>query len=114
MRFPSLFRLPQSQRFHIQPRYYDPVKEEIKERTERIKREMQTGEKSDYTPGNISFERKTRSTPSASFLQLVIAAILGTLLVGWFYYGNDVFYLLWLAVPVYIYFRFIRKHFRRN
>lgn len=114
MRFPSLFRLPQSQRFYIKPRYYDPIKEEIKERTEKIKREMESGEKTDYVPGRITFERKTRSVPNASFLQLVIAAILGSLLVGWFYYGNDVFYALWLAVPVYLYFRFIRKFFKRR
>ncbi|XOV92850.1 MAG: hypothetical protein ACFHWX_21950 [Bacteroidota bacterium] len=114
MRFPSLFRLPSSQRFHIQPRYYDPVKEEIKERTERIKREIESGERSDYFPGRISFDRKNRTTPNASFLQLVIAAILGSLLIGWFYYGNDVFYVLWLTVPIYIYFRFVRKYFQRH
>lgn len=114
MRFPSFFRLPKSQQFSIKPRYYDPIKEQIKERTERIKREMETGEKTDYIPGKISFQRKTRSTPNASFLQLVIAAALGGLLIGWLYYGNAIFYLLWLGVPVYIYFRFVRKIFRRT
>ncbi len=113
MRFPSLFRLPQSQRFQIKPRYYDPIKEEIKERTERIKREEESGIKSDYMPGRISFERKTTAVPSASFLQLIIAAVLGGLLVGWFYYGNDVFYVLWVSVPIYGYYRF-RKILKRN
>ncbi len=75
---------------------------------------MEGGKKADYSPGRISFERKTRTTPNTSFLQLVIAATLGSLLVGWFYYGNDVFYVLWLAVPVYLYFRFVRKLFKRS
>lgn len=112
MRFPSLIRVPRNKRFTIEPRYYDPIKEEIEERTRRIKEEMENKKSGTYVPGRISFQRKTSSVPNASFLQLIIATVLGGTVVGWFYYGNDVFYALWLAVPVYLFFR-LRK-FRRK
>ena len=57
MRFPSLFRTPRHQKFHIEPRYYDPIKEEIAERTERIRKEMD-GEYKGGSAGRISFKRK--------------------------------------------------------
>ena len=106
MRFPSLFRLPRHQQFRIQPRYYDPVKEEIKERTERIRQAMEGGENGEYKPAQISFKRKARKAPSTSMLQLSIAVILGMLILGWLEFGNDVFYyMLWLIVPVYLLYR---------
>lgn len=40
MKVPSIFRLPKYQRFEIQPRYYDPVKEDIEKRTDRIRKEI--------------------------------------------------------------------------
>ncbi|MEQ8626580.1 hypothetical protein [Ekhidna sp.] len=106
MRFPSLFRLPKHQQFRIQPRYYDPVKEEIKERTERIKEEMEGKEISDYRASKINFKRKTKSAPFTSMLQLGIAALLGVMVLGWLQFGNEVFYyLLWVAVPIYLLYR---------
>lgn len=41
MKFPSLFRSTSPMRYDVKPRYYDPVKEEIEERTARIKKEME-------------------------------------------------------------------------
>ncbi|WP_424962384.1 hypothetical protein [Ekhidna sp.] len=112
MRFPSLFRLPKHQQFRIQPRYYDPVKEEIKERTERIKEEMEGKETGDYRSTKISFKRKTKSAPMTSMLQLGIAALLGVMVLGWLQFGNEIFYyLMWVAVPIYLLYRLktIRK-----
>lgn len=114
MRFPSLIRLSRNKRFSIEPRYYDPIKEEIEERTRRIKQELnqgsvEGGSSEGYSPGRITFERRTQSVPNTSFLQLLIAAVLGGITVGWLYFGNEVFYALWLAVPVYLYFRFKRR-----
>ncbi|MEM6831916.1 MAG: hypothetical protein AAF551_15505 [Bacteroidota bacterium] len=113
MRFPSLFRLPRHQQFHIKPRYYDPVKEEIKERTERIKQSIEGGKSSDYLPAQISFKRKSKPAPATSMIQLMIAAILGVIVLGWFEFGNDIFYyLLWLLVPGYLIYRL--KQVRRQ
>jgi hypothetical protein len=110
MKFPSLIRLPRNKRFEVSPRYYDPIKEEIEERTRRIKQEMESGNAGEYVPGRISFERKTESVPSTSLIQLGIAALLGIMVVGWLFYGGQFFYyVLYAAIPIYIYFRFIRK-----
>ncbi len=106
MRFPSLFRVPKYQQFEIKPRYYDPVKEEIKERTERIKQEMEGKEPGQYKPAHISFRRKTKSAPMTSMLQLLIASVLGMLILGWLQFGNEIFYYsLWVIVPGYLLFR---------
>lgn len=104
MRF--LFRIPRHQQFQIKPRYYDPVKEEIKERTARIKQRIETGENADYQPTRIEFKRKTKSATSTSLLQLGIATGLGALTLGWLYLGNEVFYYVgWIAIPLYLFFR---------
>ena len=41
MKLPSIFKTASHQRFAIKPRYYDPIKEEIEERTSRIKKELE-------------------------------------------------------------------------
>lgn len=113
MRFPSLFRLPKHQQFRIQPRYYDPIKEEIKERTERIKEEMDGKAEGNYQPSKISFKRKAKYTPATSMIQLGIAALLGLMVLGWLQFGNEVFYyLLWIIVPAYLIYRL--KSLRRR
>ncbi|MFY0607238.1 MAG: hypothetical protein JXR10_11005 [Cyclobacteriaceae bacterium] len=106
MKFPSFIKVPKNSQFGIEPRYYDPVKEQIKERTEYIKRQMEGGNPDEYQSGRITFERKTNSVPQSSMLQMLIAAILGLLVVAWLYFGNQALYVLWLSVPVYLYFRF--------
>jgi hypothetical protein len=113
MRFPSFIKIQQYKRFEITPRYYDPIKEEIAQRTAQIKREM-NGEAPTYVSGRISFERKSSSIPSASFMQLIIAAGLGLSVLGWLYLGNEYFYVLWLAVPIYLYFRFKKSSSRKK
>ncbi|MEQ8469640.1 MAG: hypothetical protein RIC35_00565 [Marinoscillum sp.] len=100
-------------RFEIEPRYYDPVKEEIDERTERIKREMSGEYSTEYSGARISFDRKSRKTASTSFLQLLIAAILSLMVVGWLYFGNEVFYVLIALIPFYLYKR-LRKPFQER
>ncbi|MEQ8241364.1 MAG: hypothetical protein RIA69_19270 [Cyclobacteriaceae bacterium] len=112
MKLPSFIKVQKYKRFEIEPRYYDPIKEEIEERTARIAREMK-GENMTYVPSRISFERKVTSGSSAGFLQMAIAALLGLTVVGWLYYGNAVFYLLWLAAPVYLYIRLRSKFFKK-
>lgn len=106
MRFPSLFRLPRHQQFQIKPRYYDPVKEEIEERTERIKSQLDAGVKAEYQTSRIHFKRKAKAAPATSLIQLVIAASLGGLIFGWLQFGNDIFqYGLMVAVAAYLLYR---------
>lgn len=106
MRFPSLFRLPKHQQFVIKPRFYDPVKEEIREREEIARKRAEHGIDTDDIATKISFKRKATKAPATSMIQLIIAASLGGLIFGWFEFGNDVFYYaLWIIVPGYLLFR---------
>lgn len=111
MRLPSLIRLPRNKQFNIEPRYYDPIKEEVEERTSRINYEMKNGP-GEYHPGRISFSKRSAPMPSTNVLQLAIAAILALLVVGWLYWGNDVAYVFVIGIPIYFFFRF--RKFRRR
>ncbi len=117
MKFPSLTPLPNHRRFNIEPRYYDPVKEDIEARTSRIKQEIsQVGEGgSSYQVSGISgsFSRKANYTKNANILQMVIILLLIILIGGYLLYGNDIFYIFLLIVPVYFYIR-IRKYPKRR
>lgn len=105
MKFPSLFRLPSSQQFEIKPRYYDPVKEFVEQRRSLVNSKHGKGEKS-----RITFERrKTSAGMGTSLLQLIIAVVLGSMIVGWLFIGNDIFYFGLILVPFYFYFRIRKK-----
>ncbi len=114
MKFPSIIRLPRHRTFDFSPRYFDPVKDEIEERTARIRREVAAENRNGTSSGlsgqrfDIKFERKDKVRASASLLQLIIAATLSILVFGWLYIGNDIWYSLFLVLPVYLYFR-LRK-----
>jgi len=67
---------------------------------------MEGQETGDYSPSRIEFKRKTKSAPATSMLQLGIAALLGTMVLGWLQFGNEIFYyLLWVIAPVYLLYR---------
>ena len=56
MKIPSLFHSKSPNRFEIKPRYWDPVKEEIEQRTAFIKRELEAQGK--LTPDEIDLKAK--------------------------------------------------------
>ena len=107
MRFPSLFRLPRNQQFEIKPRYYDPVKEFVEER----KRLSEQGKSDEgYTASQIRFERKKSAVGMhASLVQLIVALLLASMVVGWLYFGNDVLYIGLIIIPFYLYLRLKRR-----
>lgn len=112
MKFPQIFRTAQPMRFDIKPRYYDPVKEEIEQRTSRIKKELQAEGKlpSDgneektysgydgsslrgaFTSGGQIKGRQSASVHSAGMLRLVIFVLLIGSLFGYIYYGPEAIY----------------------
>jgi hypothetical protein len=133
MKLPTIFKTASYQRFSIKPRYYDPIKEEIEERTSRIKRELEEegilerdGEYSESQPssslrGSFSSYRgmKPRDNPSFNgtalirtflFLAMVTAAF------GYIYVGPEIFTYLGVFVlavfGAYYFFKFIKK--RKN
>ena len=78
MKLPSLFKTPKYRKFDYNPRYYDPVKEEVEERVQRIKREMGEGEADSERPRKsaIRFRRDTQSkTTKQSNHRLIIIII---------------------------------------
>lgn len=109
MRIPSLTRLPNFKRFNFEPRYYDPIKEDVEERTSRIKQELRqhSGISSGLTSGlHGSFARRAEATRSSNTLQAIIMATLFIFIFGYLYFGNAIFYILLLVVPIYVYFQF--------
>lgn len=117
MKFPSLTRLPSNRRFNIEPRYYDPVKEDIEERTSRIKQEisqLREGDSTHQLSGiSGSFSRRANYTKNANILQTVILFLLIIFIAGYLLYGNAIFYLFLLVVPIYFFIR-IRKYPKRR
>ena len=130
MKLPSIFKTPNYQRFAIKPRYYDPIKEEIEERTARIKRELEQGkgfqkeeDLGNYSgasiKGSFASYRGGKSNQTTSvfssislvrtifFFGLIIAAF------GYLYIGPEIFaYLSAVAVVAllaYFFFYFIKK-----
>lgn len=129
MKFPSIFRTAKPMRFDIKPRYYDPVKEEIDQRTEKIKRELQAdgvlpmgGEDGDeirrnysssirgaFTAGSQIKGRQSSPINSAGMIRLVIFVVLIAALFGYVYYGPDAIYaMLYFAGGIALVVFFIR------
>lgn len=115
MKLPSIIKTPRHQRFHIEPRYYDPVKEEIEQRTAQIKRELELDSGRNNTDRARSatttrlrgaFASKRKKAKGINIMQAVIVLLLTGGIVGYMYYGNIALYifllvsslLLWLKI----------------
>ena len=59
MKLPSFIKLPGHKKFTITPRYYDPIKEKIMERTKAIKRKMSREENFEISNHKITFEGRS-------------------------------------------------------
>ena len=112
MRFPSIIKIPQHQRFNIQPRYYDPVKEDLEQRVSRIKKELKD---EDSIEGDVSpqlrgafkgrFYERRATASNTTLLQFFIIATLAGGIFGYIYFGEVTLYFLMLIVALYIYLR---------
>lgn len=114
MKFPSIFRTAKPMRFDIKPRHYDPIKEEIEQRTSRIKRQLEAdGILPSDREINEAFERGndssirgafTQGSPirnkpadifsSAGMLRLLILLILVGSITAYLYWGTAALYIL--------------------
>ncbi len=113
MKVPSLFRIAKYQRFRIEPRYYDPVKEEIEQRTSQIKRELAANgdENLVYRSSRIAGAfKKGRSNAggSATFMQLIIMMLLAFAIFGYIYLGNIALYIFATASVLLLYLKMKR------
>ena len=111
MKFPRIFRVPSYRRYHVEPRYYDPVKEEIEQRTAQIKAEMEH-ERIHGTSQNslrASFRdararREAEATKSNVVLGVLLAGMAGFVF-AYLEFGNIAFALLLVIIPLYIYIK---------
>jgi hypothetical protein len=119
MKFLSIFtKAPQHQRFQYKPRYYDPLKEEMQERENRIRMELarERGAAVEDVGGHRArmagafHAARRRSNPSQNGTTIMIR--LGTLLfisvflIAFLTWGKPVLYSLFLFIPVYFFLRF--------
>lgn len=136
MKLPSVFRTAAPMRFDVKPRYYDPVKEEIVQRTSLIKKDLEAQgllDKSDGSSHDIgsygagirgSFSQhkgiKERDgdnmfASTAMIRSLIFLLLLGSIF-GYIYLGNLIFeymaYAVALGAAVYFFFRLkpTKKH----
>lgn len=106
MKIPSIFRLPKYQRFEIQPRYYDPVKEDIQKRTNRIRQEIKISNSGERVESiREAYAQQRKSNKSADLLQVLMIAIISVALGGYIFYGANVYFALLLLLPLYIFLR---------
>lgn len=112
MKFPSLSRMPNYNRFNFEPRYYDPVKEDIQNRTERIKGQLKNASTHTHRENlKTAFSKRAKREKSSDFMQLLLIIILLGTMGGWLIYGNAVIYIFIVVFPLYLFFR-TRKFFQ--
>lgn len=135
MKFPSIFRTAKPMSFDIKPRYYDPVREEIEQRTARIKRNLQaeglikseeelsesfmkdygSSIKGAFTQGGPIKGRQSSPLTSAGFLRFVIFLILIGGFSGYIFYGPIVLYgILYLTGGGFLFGLFLRLKRKRS
>ena len=134
MKLPSIFKTASHQRFAIKPRYYDPIKEEIEERTSRIKKELEQeglieAEEDGSSPdpkrsamkGSFSSYRgmKTRDTSvfnSTGIIRTLLFLGMVSAVFGYIYLGPSIFrYLAYIGIGggcAYFLVKFLKK--RKN
>jgi hypothetical protein len=120
MKFPSIFRTSQPQRFNIVPRHYDPVKEEIAMRTSQIKKELEkdgilpSGELEEtlrlgrgssirgaFTQGSPIKKKPTSIFESTGVIRLLIIILLIGGFGGYIYLGPDIiYYFIYLGLGI--------------
>ncbi len=111
MKIPSLSRLPGYKRFNFEARYYDSIKEDIKNRTERIKGELKiTSTQSHSEFFKTAFSNRVKREKSSDFMQLLLIVILMGSIGGWIIFGNIALYIFIFIFPPYLFFR-TRKFF---
>ncbi len=116
MKLPSLTKKPGYQRFRVEPRYYDPIKEDIEIRTSKIKAEMGLLDEevdlgySSQISGSFrkNMKHAKEKVDQTAMLRLVIFIVLVLFAGGFVYFGSEIFYLALLYIPFYLWKK-IRK-----
>ncbi|HEY8511530.1 MAG TPA: hypothetical protein VIL31_06200 [Cyclobacteriaceae bacterium] len=125
MKFPSFFtKVPKHKKFSFTPRFYDEREYELKEREERIRKELESRKAAgdpveDVDPSMFGYRERIagsfrsssrrslqgRTPPSAILMRFVIFTFLAVWVVAYLEYGNVAFYGLLLIFPIYFLMR---------
>ena len=105
MKLPSISKIPKYQRFSYTPRFYDPIKEDIEERTERIRRDLENNSTSTESSFRNAFRRKSATDRKSNITQVLLIMLLLATFFGYIYYGNEVIYLFVVIIPFYVLMR---------
>lgn len=120
MKFLSLFnKTPTHQRFNYTPRYYDPLKEEMKERELRIRKELELenengpGDYRSRIAGSFQAARKrskqSEKSLGANLLRFGIILFLVVFIIAYIQWGQVAFYGFALFIPFYLYLKFKKR-----
>lgn len=113
MKIPSITKLPKYKRFEFQPRYYDPIKDEIAQKMKDAQKELEEEESGEYELKTqrirAGFRRrsaleKQKTDFSQSFFVLCFSGFFAL----YFFYGNLAFWLLAVMFPFYFWMK-LRK-----
>ena len=109
MKLPPLMRLPKNKRFNYRPLYYDPVKDEIEEKESKFRRELSEDGKI-IRRGAImeAYKRRSRLERKGDTRQILFVLFFTVIAFGYIYFGNYIFYSLFVLIPFYIWLR-LRK-----
>jgi hypothetical protein len=103
MKLPSIIKIPHYQKFNYEPRYYDPIKEEIEERRSKIRRRLAVDKKAGTrTRMEGAFTRKVPHEEKSGFIRLFVGVILFSGIVGFLYFGNIAIYVTMAVVLGYL------------
>jgi hypothetical protein len=118
MKIISIFtKAPQHQKFNYRPRYYDPAKEEMQEREERIRKEIERekgvaqadGGYRTRIAGSFQAARK-RSKPTAQtstvIMRFGVLLFMVLVLIAFLQWGKPALYGAMVFIPVYLYMKF--------
>ncbi len=112
MKLPALIKLPNHKKFSYEPRFYDPVKEEVEERAENIRREVEAQAKATEEQ-RVRFraewqqhhQRQDVETKRSTISQMIFILLIAFTFVGYIFYGNNVLYIGLILLSVYIFLR---------
>jgi hypothetical protein len=126
MKFSGLFtKTPAHKRFNYIPRHYDPREEEMKERQERIRKELEAGLRKETADdllqhqsrikGSFQAARKRsvqKTEPSAAVLRTLITLFIVLELLAYLQFGNVALYGILLIIPFYLFLKL--RNFKKS
>ena len=108
MKIPSFVRVPKYRRFNFEPRHYDPIKDEIKNRTELIQQQINNVNSESLVKQRISetfVRNKHRTGGKLNGLQLALVFLLSATFVGFLYIGFYAFFITGVIILIYVLFQ---------